>query len=145
MESKWKWFPLKYERSRSQIFSINTPAYHHFVSKSLWMLRSLTIEHKQKTQLSLSLSLTAIYRFTSYDKCTYCKSLWIKASAKWSFVSCLSSIKLHWSDRFVPCIIHLHYYCIMRALFLCTSIIPLHNVCIFDIWKRYRPIQSKED
>ena len=26
--------------------------------------------------------LTAIYCCTSYDKCTYCKSLWIKASAK---------------------------------------------------------------
>ena len=25
---------------------------------------------------------TEIYRGTSYDKCTYCKSLWIKASAK---------------------------------------------------------------
>ena len=26
--------------------------------------------------------LTAIYCFTAYDKCTYCKSLWVKASAK---------------------------------------------------------------
>ena len=25
---------------------------------------------------------TAIYCFTSYDKCTYCKLLWIKASGK---------------------------------------------------------------
>ena len=25
---------------------------------------------------------TAIYCFTSDDRCTYCKSLWIKASAK---------------------------------------------------------------
>ena len=26
--------------------------------------------------------VSAIYCFTSYDKCTYCKSLWMKASAK---------------------------------------------------------------
>jgi hypothetical protein len=32
---------------------------------------------------------TAIYCCTSYDKCTYCKSLWIKASAKCPKCKCL--------------------------------------------------------
>ena len=37
---------------------------------------------------------TTIYCGTSYDKCTYCKSLWIKASAEFSccFFSCVFSL-----------------------------------------------------
>ena len=33
---------------------------------------------------------TAMYCLTSYDKCTYCKSLWIKAPAKCPKCKCIA-------------------------------------------------------
>ena len=37
----------------------------------------------------------AIYWCTFYDKCTYCKSLWIKASAKWPKCKCKCKSTYH--------------------------------------------------
>ena len=112
--NKWKWFPLKCERSRSQIFSINTPAYHHFVSKFTMDVALINYWTQKRIHSCHYHCHWQRYIVSLLMKCT-CKSLWIIAG-------CLSSIKLHWSDTFVLCIIHLHYYCIiMRALFLCTT------------------------
>jgi hypothetical protein len=123
MESKWKWFPLKYERSRSQIFSINTPAYHHFVSKSLWMLHSLTIEHKtENTAVIITVTDSDISFHFLWQM--YLLQVALDKSVCW-MVICQLSILYLTALKWHVCSVHysfallLHYY---------ACIIPLHNV-----------------